>query len=341
MTRTRIPVEVENALARAMQAGVPLVPRPFEALGQRVGLPESAVLSVVQRWSEDGILREISAVLEGAALGYDSALVTGPLEPERVDEVAAIVNAHPTVTHNYLRESVYPLWFTIAVPREMGVERTLELLARECGVEAWWPLRRVATFKIGVNFDLRTRRSLTERRPLRTATAVDVTARDRVLFRALQTPLPIEPRPFASVARQWDVTEEELLEFGRAHMGNAVRRYVATLRHRKAGVLGNAMVVWRVPLEEVEDVGPRVAEAPEVSHCYARQTAPGFPYTLYSMIHGPDRESCLNTAARIAREVGLDDYVPLFSTKEYKKCRLRYFLPELDAWWQARVFQEV
>ena len=110
---------------------------------------------------------------------------------------------------------------------------------------------------------------------------------------------------------------------------------MGTLRHRKLGVRANAMVVWRVPADRLPRVGPRLASAPEVSHCYARHGIEGFPYTLYSMIHGPDLGSCRGVAARLSDELGVDEYRLLVSLEEYKKTRLRYFLPELDAWWAA------
>ncbi len=95
------------------------------------------------------------------------------------------------------------------------------------------------------------------------------------------------------------------------------------------------MAVWRVADADAERVGRALAAAPEVSHCYARNAIPGFPYTVYSMLHGPARDTCLAVAARLSAQVGVADYIVLFSVEEYKKVRLRYFLPELDAWWQA------
>jgi len=95
------------------------------------------------------------------------------------------------------------------------------------------------------------------------------------------------------------------------------------------------MVVWRVPEAEQAEVGRRLAEAPDVSHCYARNPIDGFPYALYSMIHGPDRESCEALAGELAGRIGIDDYAVLFSEREFKKVHLRYFLPELDQRWAA------
>ncbi len=170
----------------------------------------------------------------------------------------------------------------------------------------------------------------------RKATRIEVGDREARLFRALQTPLPLTERPFDELAASHGIAAGELIEFAKQHLGGAIRRYVGTLRHRKLGVKENGMVVWRVAPEEVEAAGELLAKAPEVSHCYARNPVSGFPYTLYSMIHGPDRETCLGIADRLSRESGLGDYDVLFSEREFKKQRLRYFLPELDRWWNER-----
>ena len=323
-------------LIRAIQAGVPLVSRPFAELGEDLGISEAAVLAGLRELKEEGVLREISAVLEGSALGYDSALVAGEVPEQKLEHVASVVSAHPTVTHNYLRNHRYVLWFTIAVPPEMDLDHTLKLLAREAGVEAFHALRRTHTFKIGVNFDPKSLQNQTATTQAREVEPVSVGENEASLFRTLQRPLPLEERPFDMLAEEAEVDRVELLEFAGRHLGGAIRRYVGTLRHRKLGVRENGMVVWRVPADRVEAVGWQLASAPEVSHCYARNTVEGFPYTLYSMVHGPSRESCHDVARTLSEKTGEDDYALLFSEKEYKKERLRYFLPELDRWWADR-----
>jgi DNA-binding Lrp family transcriptional regulator len=327
---------LQDGLIRAIQVGVPFTRRPFARIADDLGSSEEAVVLVLRALSAQGVLREISAVLEGSALGYDSALVAGVVPEADVERVAKIVSAHPTVTHNYLRNHPYNLWFTVAVPRGMSLERTLSLLAGEAGVEAFHPLRRTLTFKIGVNFDPTTRKNVSAVLPAKAVVAIDVGEREKALFRALQTPLPLTVQPFDELAAMAGVEPEELLAFARGHLGAAIRRYVGTLRHRKLGVRANAMVVWCVPEERALAVGQQLASASEVSHCYARNAIEGFPYTHYSMIHGPDRDSCIEVAAQLSCETGIEDYAVLFSEREFKKVRLRYFLPELDDWWTAR-----
>ena len=322
----------ENALARAIQEGVPLCVRPFAELGRRLELQSSDVLVQLRTWSSEGKLREISAVLEGSLLGYETALCAAAVPEQELPRVTDAVNAHPTVTHNYLRRHAYNLWFTIAVPRTMGLKETLARL--ESRAEArFFAARRTGTYKVGVNFDLLSGENSTTAQDLPDLPPLDLSARHERLFRALQTPLPLIERPFASLADLAECGEEELLEFARQHLGGAVRRYVATFRQRSIGVRGNAMVVWNVCGEELDEAGRRLARTPQVSHCYARERLPGFPYALYSMVHGPDATSCRDLVTRLASVVGTADYAVLETERELKKCRLRYFLPDLERWW--------
>ena len=326
--------ENQNEVIRAIQHGVPFAPCPFAEIGAATGLSEAQVLEFVRKWSDQGVLREISAILEGSNLGHESALVAGTVSDEALERSVEVLNAHPTITHNYLRDHDYNLWFTIAAPLDPGLDAHVAALSSMTGFE-FRPLRRTATFKIGVNFDLRTLENRTEMEALPRVEPVTLSDESRRLFRALQTPAPLVERPFAELAARWNSDETRLIEFGRRHLGGAIRRYVGTLRHRKLGVRANAMIVWRVSPERLAEVGPRLASVPEVSHCYARHGIEGFPYTLYSMVHGPDLEGCQAVAARLSGELGVADYRLLVSLEEFKKTRLRYFLPELDAWWAA------
>jgi DNA-binding Lrp family transcriptional regulator len=298
-----------------------------------LGISEDQVLEQARRWQEAGILREISAVLEGSALGHESALVATRVEAGRLEDVAAVINRHPTVTHNYERNHHYNLWYTIAAPLDIGLEPMVACLSRQVDCEMHI-LRRTMTFKIGVNFDLKSKKSITEASTIGRPEPREVSERDRRNYRTLQRPLPLVSRPFKEQAALAGISEDELLEFAHANLGNTIRRYVSTLRHRKIGVRGNGMVVWNAPEERLAELGPALAETPEVSHCYARDTAPGFPFNLYSMMHGPDRDAVEETARLASQRLDLPDYHILFSSQEFKKCRLRYFLPELDQWWQ-------
>ncbi|MDH5682577.1 MAG: hypothetical protein OEZ36_13385, partial [Spirochaetota bacterium] len=197
-----------------------------------------------------------------------------------------------------------------------------------------YPLRRTLSFKIGVNFDLISKTNSTERIKLNeNSPALELDPDVKQIIRLIQTDLPICHKPFLELASGNSSLESKILRFLSTNLQQAVRRYIATFRHRNLGVRANGMVVWQVPENELSDFGHRLAGYSEVSHCYARETFPGFQYNVYSMIHAPTLEKLWDMADKISSELGCGDYLVMDSTVEYKKCRLRYFLPELDHWW--------
>lgn len=150
---------------------------------------------------------------------------------------------------------------------------------------------------------------------------------DRALVRELQEGLPLVKRPFLAIAQKLGMSEAEVLARVRELIERGViRRFGAAVRHQDLGYVANAMVVWRVPDERVPEVGRIMASFPEVTHCYERARAPGWPYNLYVVLHGRTEEQCREAAARIAEAAGVSDYQLLFSTAELKKSSMKYFL---------------
>src|SRR5262249_54765887 len=106
----------DRELPNGVQGAFPLEPRPYAVLAERLGTDEADVRARVARVKELGVLRQLSAIFDTRALGYGSSLVAAKIDPDRVDEAAAVINAHPGVSHNYKRNHAYNLWYTIAVP---------------------------------------------------------------------------------------------------------------------------------------------------------------------------------------------------------------------------------
>ena len=104
-----------------------------------------------------------------------------------------------------------------------------------------------------------------------------------------------------------------------------MRRFAAILRHRDAGFSANGMIVWNVPREKVDEVGYKIASFPQVSHCYQRPVYEDWPYNLFSMIHARSIEAAEAMALQISNTVQIKDYRILFSSREFKKERVRYF----------------
>jgi DNA-binding Lrp family transcriptional regulator len=146
---------------------------------------------------------------------------------------------------------------------------------------------------------------------------------------ALQRDLDVTPRPFQELAQQVGVSEEEFLAAVRSLVAKGyIRRFGATLRHQLSGYAANALVTWVVPPADLQRVGKLLSRHQAVTHCYHREPAPGWPYNLYSMLHGKNPQDIEALAARLSAEVGIRDYEILFSDLELKKTTMRYFREE-------------
>jgi len=322
---------LDRALLERMQAGVPLVPRPYAALGEALGLDEEAVLARVRRLKEAQIIRQIGAVLDTRRLGYESTLVAFHVAGERLAGVAARISAHPGVSHNYARPHHYNLWFTLAVPPGRDVAGEARRLAAGCGVDDWLDLPALRVYKIRTHF------RLGDGAGEQPAAGDDAPPAGRALapgdvpyLRALQDDLPLAPRPFALLAGRHGLDEDGLLARARElEAAGIARRYGAVLRHRRVGYAANGMACWIVPEARIDEVGRLVARHAAVSHCYRRPARPPrWPYTLFAMIHGRTPAEVEAVVAEIARETAIDDVVVLYSTHEFKKERIRYFEEE-------------
>jgi len=149
---------------------------------------------------------------------------------------------------------------------------------------------------------------------------------DKEIIRTLQEDLPISTEPFKEIAKDLAISEEFLLNRIQFFLDSGImRRFGAALRHHQVGFKFNAMVVWKIPISYSKEVGHRMAQFSEVSHCYERPTYPDWPYNLFTMIHGTSKEDCFIVAKKIALDVGFFDYELLFSTRELKKVSMKYF----------------
>lgn len=153
-----------------------------------------------------------------------------------------------------------------------------------------------------------------------------LTEQDKQIIRELQNGLPLVSRPFKFMAEKLKMTEEEFIAKVRNFIENGqIRRFGAAVRHQDLGYVANAMVVWDVPADEISEVGQMMAGFEEVTHCYQRPRYPGWPYNLFTVVHGQTREECIQSAEKISRATGMEKYRLLFSTAELKKSSMRYF----------------
>jgi DNA-binding Lrp family transcriptional regulator len=348
---------VEKKVLTQLQRGVEPVSRPF----QTPELPEKEVLALLHRAKEEGLLRRFGGVFDARRLGYKSILCALDVPADQLAEKAAVIVAHPGVTHCYERlllhgEGDYPLlWFTLAMLHDefdegvSALRAQLETLStrnssclrqiRRGGklsqLETLNPklleLPALRRFKIDVVFDLHTRNRDETFPGIDSAHAAhdesfrEFSEGEKKLVRALDQNIPLVGQPFAAVAEKTGQTEEAVLSTLQKWKEQGVlRRIGAILYHREAGFKANAMCVWPVS-GDVSAAGRRVAARPEVSHCYQRPCLERFPFDLYAMIHTGSWEQTDALFKDISLTCGLSNGQLFASGREFKKSSMQYF----------------
>ena len=331
--------EVDKRLLNLMQGQFAIAPRPYQHVASKAELTEDEVMARVQRLLDERIIRQVTPIFDTRALGYSSMLVAAKVDPENPWRAATIINEHPGVSHNYLRNHEFNIWFTIATEPDspLGLERTLKVLAELAGAESIRQLPTLKLFKIRMDLEMEggtdalskaaeaAEPAETERQPY--------DERDIAVIRALQGDLPVVPEPYVPAAAELEMSVPELLAHLKAMQERRLlRRVAAILYHRRAGFSANGMGVWKVPDERIMELGPRMAAFRGISHCYQRPTYKDWPYSVFTMAHGRSKEECDAVLDSIADDTGIDERATLYSSTEFKKIRLLYFTEDYRAW---------
>jgi siroheme decarboxylase len=332
---------VERRLLNLLQGSFPLAPRPFAAVGDLAGVSEDEVLARTTQLLGDRIIRQLTPIYDTRALGYQSLLVAAKVDPEVPWRAAKAINSHPGVSHNYLRNHEFNVWFTVAVPEDsrLGMDGTLAVLpgAQRGGVDPPAADAEAVQDPDGPGDGGRHRPA--HRRRCRGGQA----GRDRqAAVRRLRprgdprdtgrpAGLPGALRAGCSRPRRQPGAP------ARAHGGHG-RARAAAPRGRDPvppprRVLGERMGVWKVPSDRIAELGPRMAAFRGVSHCYERPTYEDWPYQIFTMAHGRSKQECDAILDAIEEGLGcIEQRATLYSSTEFKKVRLRYFTDDYAAW---------
>ena len=330
---------LDKKLLNLMQGSFPLARQPYAHVADLADVSEDEVLARVQRLIDERIIRQVTPIFDTRVLGYDSMLVAAKVDPEHPHRAASIVNSHPGVSHNYLRNHDFNMWFTIATEPDskLGLQGTLDVLAELTGAESVRQLPTLKLFKIRMDLEMeKGTRDLAAagvaEDPIE-PDPIELSDLDYAAIRALQGDMPVVPEPYAPAAAEIGIDQDELL----AHLESmrerkALRRVAAILFHRRAGFSANGMGVWNVPEERIMEVAPLMASFRGISHCYQRPTYEDWPYSVFTMAHGRSKEECDAILDSIAEESGIADRRTLYSSTEFKKIRLLYFSDAHKRW---------
>ena len=323
--------KLDTEILNEIQWTFPLVVRPFDAIATKFVISPDEVKDRLNHLKRKGVLRQLSAIFDTRKLGYTSSLVAMEIEPDKLEYIAHQINKHPGVSHNYEREHQFNLWFTLAVPPGSDLEKELDKFSKLDGIKKTRMLPTLQLFKIGVKLDMvddiKHEIKPSEAKKKVIDTKFVATEDDKKFIRELQKDMEITDRPFQKAAENLGITEEQIFE--KLHYYEEIgvmRRYAAILRHREAGFTANGMIVWKVPKERINEVGNKLGAFPQVSHCYERPVYSDWPYNVFSMIHCKSFDEAGEVAVQIQKQIDVDEYKILFSSREFKKTRVEYFV---------------
>ena len=308
----------DRRLLDEFQRDLPLVPRPFAAIGAALGMTEGEVIARLSHLQTRAMIARVGATVRPNTAGA-STLAAMAVPEARIEEVAAIVGAEPGVNHSYLREDGWNLWFVATAPDTKALDAALARIGRATGLRVL-DLRLVRPFNIDLGFRLAGAGAMPAPRPLATD-ALD--GSDRPLLQALTAGLALVPRPFAALAESLGREEAEVIaRIAALAEAGILTRVGVIVRHRAVGWSANAMVVWALPEDRIAAAGAALARHPGITLCYQRRTVPGvWDYPLYSMIHARSRAEALAVLGRAAAlpELAGATHRALFSSRCFKQ----------------------
>ncbi len=332
---------VDRAVINAFQGGFPVCERPFEAAAEAlcergVDLTAEELLDRIRTLDDDGVLTRFGALINAQEIGGAATLVAMHAPEERFDEIAALVNDHREVAHNYEREHPHlNMWFVVSVADPDAVDRVLDEIEAETG-QPTYNLPKRQEFRVEAKFlldgplpdgDI----DLSHLGPMVEAIDRDtLTPAERDLVLEIQGGLPVSATPYADVADALGVDTAWVIEtIKRFDMEGKVRRVGVIPNHYALGYTENGMTVWNVPDELVDEVGPAVASLSFVTHCYRRPRHEGvWPYNFFAMTHGRSEAESEARIERVRETMETfwdvdDDWDSLFSTRILKKTGIR------------------
>jgi len=310
----------EKKLCNNLQMGLAVCRRPFAEAAKSLGVDEQQVLERTQDLVKRRVIRRIGAVINWRAIGNHSTLVAAHVGQDNLKEVVAAVNAMEGVSHNYLRQHHYNLWFTLRADFEEQVEAILANLSKRFGT-AFHSLPAIKIFKLDVRFDAESdgTRLLTSDKAINHYKQVSLDETDKQILHKLYRGLEAAAEPFDILCNDELSIDEVLTRIKKLIDEGAIYRLGAVASHRKLGFVANAMFACEAGPDRIEQLGKSLAGAGNVSHCYERKTFDGWPYNLFGMMHGRSLEDIHEVAKNFVKKNDIKQWQLLATAEEFKK----------------------
>lgn len=317
---------LQKQLCNALQEGLAVCERPFSEMAKLLNSNEEKVLQEINELRTGGVIRRICAPVNYHALGRKSTLVAAHVPEPDLHRVVEAVNGIEDVSHNYLREHYYNLWFTLQGQTAGQIDAALSELCARCGVDFHsLPAERV--FKLDVRFDAEDCARFSEdTKDVPKNAAVELNDNQRLVLSRLQNGIKPAERAFDFLCdEQFDMEDvlriiAELIDLG------VVRRIAAVVDHRKLGFVANVLFAAEAGRDRIESSGKILAGSAMVSHCYQRRTFEGWPYNLFAMMHGKSMSDVHREINKFVEAEKMSSFQLLPTVAELKKQPVKYRL---------------
>ena len=326
--------DVDAALIDEFQSGFPIRERPFEAVGEQLGVSPEEALERVERLREAGVFRRFGAVLNPPVIGSSTlAAVSAP--EDRFDEVAEIINGYRQVNHNYARDHEWNMWFVVTAGSRETRDGILADIEARTGLSVL-VLPMLTDYYIDLEFpvvngDRFARESIEYTDASATRISEDAAANfsdlDRRLLLAIQEGFPLSATPYRDIADAVGADVSDVLVAIEGLLADGcIKRIGCVVNHIVTGFDSNCMVVWDVPDDELDERGEAVGELPYVTLCYhrPRRSDQDWQYNLFTMIHGREAEAVDAKIDELAADHLPFDHDRLYSTATLKQTGARY-----------------
>jgi len=322
-----------------LQNGLPLTSRPFDVLSTKIGIDSAEVLVRIQRLKSEGAFAGIRAILDPRAFHYQGAWVAVKLSSEELESRAEVFWKHPGVVYGCERQHEFNLWFFIAVPAANDLELHVRCLEKLAGAQGalFLPVRKV--FK-GVDLlsslDGETFLATGERFEKQVDAEAPAFSKEEIdMIRQLQEPLPLTDEPYGKIAADLGITETQALEQMKSLVKKGcLKRIGSFLKSAGSSPGARSLVVWQIPEEKLERIGPEITGFREVLYADQRPAFTEFPYSFYTMVQAGSAAELETLTERMQERIGKWPYQVLVTTQELKAEPIKYFSKELDQWWR-------
>ncbi|HBH35684.1 MAG TPA: Lrp/AsnC family transcriptional regulator [Gammaproteobacteria bacterium] len=320
---------LEQALLNDYQRDFPVDSTPFAHIAKAHNTDTATILQLLAKLKREGSITRVGPVFRPNTIGV-STLAAMKIPENKLEAVAELVNSYPEVNHNYEREHAYNLWFVVTAPDQQHLESILLEIEKSTGIDIMrLPLVKEHHIDLGFKMPLHGKepspavnKRLSTSTTVRHSTQPDDAIQDQLIAR-IQSGLPLVDQPYAEIAKKLDIDEQEVMRRIEIMLTTgAIRRMGVVVRHHELGYRANAMLVWDIPDQQVNKVGEQLSRVDCITLCYQRpRHLPHWPYNLFTMIHGKDRQSVERCIEEIVQKYGLGDIprATLFSLRRFKQ----------------------